>query len=58
MKEMACVSSTTNILELPLELIQNYIFPYLEGIDIYNFGESGNRRMKAIFDDYFKLGKY
>ena len=40
--------STTSILDLPTEIIQTFIFKYLDDIDIYNLGEAGSKRLKEI----------
>ena len=49
------------IATIPAEVIQNYVFPYLFVIDIYNFGRTGNKKLKEISEDYIgrycKLGK-
>ena len=45
-------------LVLPNEVIQNFIFTYLEDIDIYKLGQTGNYRLKELCEHNVKIGKY
>ena len=50
--------SKTTILDLPTEIIQDYLFKYLEDTDIYNLSQLGSRRLKEISEGFVQLGKY
>ena len=45
-------------LGLPNEVIQNFIFKYLEDVDIYKLGQTGNYRLKEMCEHYVQIGKY
>lgn len=40
------------ILDLPIEVFQMNIFPYLSNIDIYNLGMAGSQMLKELSVDY------
>ena len=50
---------TKGIVDLPTEILQTFIFKYLDDIDIHNLGEAGSRRLKEIAEanNVGELGK-
>ena len=50
--------ANTNIIDLPTEIIQSFIFKYLADVDVYNLGRTGNSRLKEISEDYVQIGKF
>ena len=43
--------------DLPVEVIQSYVFPYLHENDVRNLGETGNVRLEEIAADYLHNNK-
>ena len=44
--------------DLPTEIIRQYLFPYLDDIDIFRLGNTGDTRLKEICDNFVEIGKY
>ena len=44
-------------MDVPPEILQTYVFRYLNPIDIRNLGHIGSTRLKEISADYLKPGK-
>ena len=44
--------------DLPTEIIRHYLFPYLDDIDIFRLGNTGDTRLKEICDNFVEIGKY
>ena len=45
---------STSIIDLPIEIIEDFIFPLLTDKDIKNCGKTRIKRLKDIVDDYLK----
>ena len=43
---------STSIIDLPIEIIEDFIFPLLTDEDIKNCGKTKIKRLKEIVDDY------
>ena len=48
-------SRRATILDLPMEIF-DFIFTFLDHMDIYRLGETGNERLKNISDIYAQIG--
>ena len=46
-----------SFLDLPNEIIQVYIFKYLEDVDIYTLGKTDSTRLKEICENTVQIGK-
>lgn len=46
-----------NITELPTEIFESYIFPYLSDDDVMNIKKLRNRRLREIAASYFRDNK-
>ena len=44
--------------DLPAEIIQDYLFQYLDDTDIYNISQSGSLRLKEVSENFIQLGEY
>ena len=44
----------TTILDLPLEVFYEGIFSYLTDVDVLEFSNTGNRKLRVIAEDYLK----
>ena len=44
--------------DLPAEIIQDYLFQYLDDTDIYNISQTGSLRLKEVSENFIQLGKY
>ena len=51
------IIQNTYLLDLPNEVIEMCIFPYLKGVDIHNLTRVGNHRLKNIAEANIE-GKY
>ena len=49
--------SDKSILELPNEIIRDFLFKYLETIEIFILGEAGNQRLKELSQEYLGYSK-
>ena len=47
----------TSFLDLPNEIIQDFIFKYLDDVDIYRLGTTGSTRLKEICENFVQIGK-
>ena len=47
----------SNLLDLPNEIIRDVIFRFLGPMDIFILGETGNRRLKDLAQDYIGYWK-
>ena len=41
-----------SILDLPNELFRDVLFKYLKVMDIFSLGETGNKRLRELAQDY------
>ena len=48
---------STTIIDLPTELIESFIFPYLSDGDIKRFGQTGQKRFEDIANYYLSKNK-
>ena len=44
--------------DLPTEIIQDYLFKYLEDTDIYRLGQTGSQRLLELSESFIQLGMY
>ena len=44
--------------DLPAEIIQDYLFQYLDDTDIYNISQTGSLRLKEVSENFIQLGEY
>ena len=42
----------TTLIDLPTEIIDSFIFPFLNDMDIRNFGKIGIKRFENIANEY------
>ena len=49
--------SDKSILELPNEIIRDFLFKYLETIEIFILGEAGNQRLRELSQEYLGYSK-
>ena len=42
--------------DLPTEIVQDYIFKYLEDTDIYNLSQVGSHRLNEVSESFLQLG--
>ena len=45
---------STSIIDLPIEIIEDFIFPLLTDEDIKSCGKTKNKRLKDIVDEYLR----
>ena len=45
---------STSIIDLPIEIIEDFIFPLLTDEDIKSCGKTKIKRLKDIVDDYLR----
>ena len=46
-----------SILDLPNEIIRDFLFKYLEVVEIFILGEAGNHRLKELSQEYLGYSK-
>ena len=48
---------STSITDLPIEIIEDFIFPLLTDEDIRSCGKTKIKRLKDIVDDYLRINR-
>ena len=56
-KTCSSMNTCTTILDLPTEIFEGVIFPYLRDEDILNFGRIGIKRFEDIANGYLEDNK-
>ena len=49
------MNSTIQISQIPTEVLQTFIFKYLDDIDIWSLGQAGDTRLKEIAEQYLDM---
>ena len=49
--------SNKSIIDLPNEIIRNYLFKNLGPVEIFSIGEAGNQRLKELAQEYLGYSK-
>ena len=52
-----CFTVDITIIDVPPEILQTYVFRYLNLIDVHNLSHIGSKRLKEISEDYAKRRK-
>ena len=49
------MNTTLQISQIPTEVLQTFIFKYLDDIDVWSLGQAGDTRLREITEQYLDM---